>query len=105
MAQFNKDAMTAFSSVPDESEIRREKEKARALKASPWWKRRCAKGICYYCGRKFPARELTMDHIVPLSRGGKSIKSNLVPCCKECNTQKKANLLMDWDQYMNQKDK
>ena len=30
-----------------------------------------------------------MDHVVPLSRGGRSVKGNIVPCCKECNNNKK----------------
>ncbi|MCA9484169.1 MAG: HNH endonuclease [Nitrospina sp.] len=30
-----------------------------------------------------------MDHVVPLSRGGRSTKGNIVPACKECNTKKK----------------
>lgn len=70
-------------------EIQRERKKAKELKKSAWWKKKRASGICYYCNRKFPVNELTMDHIVPLSKGGKSIKANLVPCCKECNSNKK----------------
>ncbi|PIP38587.1 MAG: HNH endonuclease [Desulfobacterales bacterium CG23_combo_of_CG06-09_8_20_14_all_51_8] len=85
-----------FLFIPDDDEIRREKDKARELRASQWWKRKCAKGVCHYCQGKFPAKELTMDHIVPLSRGGKSTKNNVVPCCKVCNTKKKSSLLMDW---------
>lgn len=88
--------MTAFSYVPDEAEIRREKEKARELRQTQWWKRRCAAGICHYCGKRLPAKELTMDHIVPIARGGKSTKGNVAPCCPDCNTQKKSSLLMDW---------
>jgi len=88
--------MTAFSYVPDEAEIRREKQKARDLRRTQWWKRRCAAGICHYCGKKLPAKELTMDHIVPIAKGGKSTKGNVVPCCADCNTQKKSSLLMDW---------
>jgi 5-methylcytosine-specific restriction protein A len=30
-----------------------------------------------------------MDHIVPIARGGKSTKGNVVPCCKKCNNEKK----------------
>jgi 5-methylcytosine-specific restriction protein A len=94
--------MNTFSYTPDDSEIKKEKNKARALRTSQWWKRKCAKGICYYCEKTFPAKELTMDHIVPMSKGGKSTKGNVVPCCKECNTKKKSNLLMDWESYPNQ---
>ncbi len=82
------------------SDIRRERQKARDLRASQWWKRRLAKGRCHYCGRSFPPHELTMDHIVPVSRGGKTTKNNVAPCCKECNNKKKECLLMEWDQYL-----
>jgi 5-methylcytosine-specific restriction endonuclease McrA len=92
--------MTFFSFAADEADINREKQKARELRATQWWKRRLAKGICHYCGRRFAAKELTMDHIVPVSKGGKTTKGNVVPCCKECNTEKKSKLLMEWDTYL-----
>jgi len=82
-------ARESFFSLVSEEEIRRERNRARDLRQSQWWKRRRASGICHYCGRKFPPRELTMDHLVPLVRGGKSTKGNVVPACKECNTKKK----------------
>jgi 5-methylcytosine-specific restriction endonuclease McrA len=85
----------------DESDLKREKRKARDLRHSQWWKRQCAKGRCYYCGRTFPAGELTMDHIVPISRGGKSKKGNVVPACKTCNNKKKQLLPMEWEAYLN----
>lgn len=88
--------MSDFLYIPDDDDIKREKSKARALRSTQWWKRKCARGICYYCNNKFPAKELTMDHIVPLSRGGKSTKNNVVPCCKACNTEKKSRLPMEW---------
>ncbi|HWO40926.1 MAG TPA: HNH endonuclease [Candidatus Eisenbacteria bacterium] len=72
--------------------VRREREKARALRATPWWKRKRAAGVCYHCGGRFPARELTMDHLVPIIRGGKSTKGNVVPSCKQCNTERKYRL-------------
>ena len=69
--------------------IKKEKEKARQLKKTNWWQAELAKGVCYYCKKKFTPEELTMDHVVPISRGGKSVKGNIVPCCKECNNKKK----------------
>jgi 5-methylcytosine-specific restriction endonuclease McrA len=89
-----------FISEISEEEIRRERQKARELRKTQWWKRRRAAGICHYCSRKVSARELTMDHIVPLIRGGRSTKGNVVPACKECNTKKKYSLLMDWNEYL-----
>jgi 5-methylcytosine-specific restriction endonuclease McrA len=73
----------------EKQHIAREKAKARELRQSQWWKNKIARGICHYCGEKFKSSELTMDHVVPISRGGKSTKGNIVPCCKECNTKKK----------------
>jgi 5-methylcytosine-specific restriction endonuclease McrA len=73
----------------DDKHIAREKAKARELRQSGWWKQKLAAGICHYCGKKFTPDELTMDHIVPIVRGGKSVKSNVVPACKECNNKKK----------------
>jgi len=84
----------------DDTDIRREKEKARRLRSTQWWKRKCAKGVCHYCGRPVRPADMTMDHIVPLSRGGKSTKGNLAACCKDCNTKKKNMLPMEWDEYI-----
>ena len=69
--------------------IAREKARARKLRQSQWWINEIARGICHFCGEKFKSSELTMDHVVPISRGGKSTKGNIVPCCKECNNKKK----------------
>lgn len=79
------------------SDIAAQRHKARELRASQWWKRRCAKGLCYWCLTVIPAKDLTMDHIVPVARGGKSTKSNVVPACKTCNSKKKQLLPMEWE--------
>ena len=72
----------------DKQHIAREKAKARELRKSQWWKNEIAKGTCHYCSKTFNPKELTMDHVVSISRGGKSTKGNIVPCCKECNNKK-----------------
>ncbi|MDA8169715.1 MAG: HNH endonuclease [Nitrospiraceae bacterium] len=81
-------------------EIKKERQKARELRASAWWKRKKEKGVCHFCGRQFKPGELTMEHVVPLARGGKSTKANLVPCCKECNNRKKYLLPLEWEDYL-----
>lgn len=43
---------------------------------------------CQYCGRSFPQRELNLDHVIPLSRGGASSWENVVCACLECNARK-----------------
>lgn len=93
-------ATVDFTIEVDEEEIGREKAKARRLRESQWWKNKRADGVCHYCQKRFPAKELTMDHVVPIVRGGKSIKSNLVPACKPCNAQKKYLLPLEWDEYL-----
>jgi len=45
-------------------------------------------GACQYCRSKFPAKDLTMDHVIPRSRGGGSTWENLVACCFRCNNRK-----------------
>jgi len=80
-----------------EEEIRREKAKARELRRTPWWKRRIGEGKCHYCAKQVVPAELTMDHIVPLARGGRSTKGNLVPACKDCNNRKKSDLAWEFE--------
>jgi len=84
----------------DDATIRTERAKARELRKSRWWQQKTAGGLCYYCGRAFPYKELTMDHLVPLARGGRSSKDNLVPSCKECNTRKNSLLPIEWEEYL-----
>lgn len=94
--------MQPFAYNLDEADIKRERRKARELRQSQWWKRKCAKGLCHYCGRPTPAKALTMDHIVPIARGGSSTKGNVVPACKACNTAKQQLLPMEWERYLEQ---
>lgn len=46
------------------------------------------KYTCQYCGKKFPPSELTIDHIIPKSKGGHTRWDNVVTCCKRCNNRK-----------------
>lgn len=48
--------------------------------------------LCAYC----PALGTTIDHVVPLVRGGTNYEGNLVPCCRRCNSSKAAKLLVEW---------
>lgn len=91
--------MDYFSEV-SEQQLRREREKARELRRSQWWQNRIANGVCHYCGCKVAPKELTLDHVVPLVRGGRSTRGNCVPCCKECNNQKKHLLPVEWQDYL-----
>lgn len=48
--------------------------------------------VCVYCAGPFD----TIDHVVPLTRGGDNMKSNLVPACRSCNSSKGQKLLSEW---------
>lgn len=43
---------------------------------------------CQYCGRRFPTSELSLDHVVPRSRGGETSWENIVCSCVKCNVKK-----------------
>lgn len=85
-----------FIPMADEETIKRERNKARELRASQWWVNQLGKGKCYYCEEFIHPRDLTMDHKTPIIRGGRSTKGNLVPACKECNNEKKYMTLGEW---------
>jgi 5-methylcytosine-specific restriction endonuclease McrA len=43
---------------------------------------------CQYCGKRMPTTELSLDHVVPRSQGGRSTWENIVCCCVKCNVKK-----------------
>lgn len=59
------------------------------------WKRTVSRhgGKCSYCGTSGP---LTMDHVIPISRGGTHSIGNLVPACAKCNSSKRHRTVMEW---------
>ncbi len=73
----------------DKEHIKRERHKAKELKKTLWWKNKLSKGECYFCGKQFNIENLSMDHLVPLVRRGRTIKNNVVVACKKCNSEKK----------------
>ena len=92
--------MSEYYAPVDPDELRRQRARARELRASPWWKRRISTGLCHYCRRQVGAKAMTMDHIVPLGRGGLSRRGNVVPACKDCNTRKRGMLPVEWSEYV-----
>ena len=50
--------------------------------------------LCLYCGKHFQERELTRDHVIPISKGGEDTWMNVVSACRRCN-QFKGNKLLD----------
>lgn len=73
----------------DPAHVARERGRARELRASAWWRAQTDRGVCHYCGKSFPPDALTMDHVVPVARGGRSTKGNVVPACAACNASKR----------------
>lgn len=49
-------------------------------------------GCCAYCG----GAATEMDHVIPLSRGGRHDKDNIVPACRSCNARKHAKTPEEW---------
>ena len=92
--------MIFFNYQVTEDELKKERAKAREIRKTQKWKRKLERGLCYYCNTKVNPKDLTMDHIVPLIRGGKSTSGNIVPACKECNNRKKHMLPSEWDEYL-----
>lgn len=75
--------------------IKRERAKARKLRLSSWWQNKLIREPCYFCGKKLSKEKLTMDHLIPLAKGGFSIKNNLVVSCKNCNSSKKYHTIVE----------
>lgn len=82
--------------IGDEQHVRKERERARALRQSRWWQTRLDKATCYYCAKPLTRAEATMDHVVPLTQGGASTPGNVVVACKACNTAKGGLTAVEW---------
>ena len=93
---------TPFITEVSPETLQQEKEKARALKKTRWWQRQMDRGVCFYCREAVARDQATLDHIVPLIRGGRSIRNNIVLACKACNSRKKYLLPMEWEEYLRQ---
>ncbi len=68
--------------------INLERDRAKKLRKSSWWETQIQKGLCHFCQQAVGAANLTMDHLVPLARGGKSTRGNIVSACPACNKKK-----------------
>jgi len=51
---------------------------------------------CGYCGKRHPKNDLTMDHVMPISKGGKTNWTNTMTACKPCNWRKSDKVGPDW---------
>lgn len=88
----------------------RNSDKGKATLESEWHKRRAlgeisketvfevileSKGVCPYCGENI-ANNGSLDHIIPVSKGGTNERSNLKWCCIKCNMSKGSKDLDEW---------
>ena len=81
---------------PTEQHFRREKDAARVLRKSRWWQSQIANGLCYYCSSAVKPADATMDHVVPIAQGGRSVRGNVVVACKPCNNAKRDRTAAEW---------
>lgn len=56
------------------------------------------KGCCAYCGKR--KKIMTLDHVIPICKGGEHSHSNLILACKNCNSSKRERLLEDWAPHL-----
>ena len=54
---------------------------------------------CQYCGEDFKTNELTFDHVIPRSRGGRTMWTNIVTACQECNLTKGSKIPRECNMY------
>lgn len=55
------------------------------------------KGCCSYCGTQQSRKiRLTRDHVIPVSQGGLTVRTNIAPACGRCNSSKSNNTLQEW---------
>ena len=92
----NRSAMAARkgqSKRPAEDTRRSRQERETAAPGLRWReRRRLLRPECAYCG----GLATTIDHVVPLSRGGTNFEGNLVSACRRCNSAKCDRLLIEW---------
>lgn len=66
---------------------------------SKWQVFRKTRGRCIYCELEFSDihdPRFTLEHLIPISRGGHDDLSNVFPCCKKCNTSRGSMELNKW---------
>ena len=61
------------------------------------------KYTCLYCSKMLGTKEITVDHIIPTSRGGTNSFDNCVSACKDCNIRKGSRLLDEIGMKLNRK--
>ena len=57
-------------------------------------------GHCAYCGKKIDFDDLSIDHLIAVSKGGTDDVENLIPCCYLCNHQKDSMSVEEFRTYL-----
>ena len=58
-----------------------------------------APAACHYCMSISPGIKMTIDHVIPMSKGGPHDLTNLVVCCSSCNNLKQDKLPEEWQAF------
>lgn len=90
---------------PEKAQLAKRKRRARIrshdvlhLTSRDWLRlRRRYDDRCAYCRRSIP---LTIDHVVPITRGGRHAIGNILPACMSCNASKGNRLLVEWYRWL-----
>lgn len=69
------------------------KTQLRSVRKEVWGK---TGGRCAYCGKELNPFIFSVDHLIPLSKGGPDETENMMPACKSCNSSKGTKLLEDF---------
>lgn len=85
-----------FATTELRAHMARERARAKDLRRSAWWSRKTSAAQCYYCETPLLPDQATMDHVVPLSQGGRSTPGNIVVSCGSCNAKKYARTAVEW---------
>jgi 5-methylcytosine-specific restriction endonuclease McrA len=94
-------ALSYAKRKPEVGQATKNRRKARKRNAGVFqvsgadWLRLCVRYrfCCAYCRQRKP---LTMDHVIPLSRGGRHSLGNLLPACASCNSSKSSRFITEW---------
>lgn len=80
--------------VHDFRATRRAKKLANGIfKITPKEIKALMRSNCFYCGS---TSQISIDHVIPISRGGRHSIGNLVSACKSCNSRKNARFITEW---------
>ena len=107
MAEYARNNPEKFRAASQRRRARKANSKG-SFTADQWKERLAYHGYkCVYCGvekHETPQGWLTMEHLIPLSRGGTNWPSNLAPSCKSCNCSKGTKTHFEFIEYLSNKE-